>query len=141
MENFTPWTSLAGGALIGLAATVLLVFNGRVAGISGIFAGAMLPHEGGRTWRVAFVGGLMVGGAAFFAARPALFVVSHGRSLAAIALAGLLVGVGVRMGGGCTSGHGVCGNSRLSTRSMIATPTFILAGALTVLVVRALGGT
>lgn len=140
MENFTPWTSLAGGALVGLAATLLLVFNGRIAGISGILAGAMLPRDGGRGWRLAFVAGVIVGSAAMFAGRPALFAVTHGRSLGAIALAGVLVGVGVRMGGGCTSGHGVCGTSRLSPRSLVATLTFVFTGALTVFVVRTLGG-
>lgn len=146
MEHFTPWSALAGGALIGLAASLLLLFNGRIAGISGIFSGLLLPRPADRAdaqelgWRAAFVGGLVVGGAVMFALKPQLFAVTYDRSLLTIAVAGLVVGFGVRLGSGCTSGHGVCGISRFSRRSIVATVTFIATGALTVLAVRLLGG-
>lgn len=140
MENFTPIASTVGGALIGLSASILLLFNGRIAGISGIFAGLLSPQRGDTGWRVAFVAGLLVGGLALFLAAPALFAVTYDRTLPMVAVAGLLVGLGVRLGAGCTSGHGVCGLSRLSPRSLVATLTFIATGALTVVVVRLLTG-
>jgi uncharacterized protein len=140
MENFTPIASTLGGALIGLSASILLLFNGRVAGISGIFAGLLSPQRGDTGWRLAFVGGLLVGGVALFLAAPTLFAVTYDRTLPMIAIAGVLVGVGVRLGSGCTSGHGVCGLSRLSPRSLVATVTFIFTGAVTVYLVNALSG-
>ncbi len=140
MENFTPIASTVGGALIGLSASILLLFNGRIAGISGIFAGLLSPQRGDTGWRVAFVAGLLVGGLALFLAAPALFAVTYDRTLPMVAVAGLLVGLGVRLGAGCTSGHGVCGLSRLSPRSLVATLTFIATGALTVVVVRLFTG-
>ena len=140
MENFTPVASTVGGALIGLSATVLLLFYGRIAGISGIFWGALSQREPDSIWRWAFLGGLLLGGLGMSVAFPSLFAVTHGRTLWMIALAGILVGVGVRLGSGCTSGHGVCGLSRLSPRSLVATLSFIATGALTVLVVRLLSG-
>ncbi len=139
MDHFTPLASLAGGVLIGLSATVLLLFNGRIAGVSGIFSGALVP-AGDAGWRWAFVGGLLVGGLAMFLHSPDLFSITHGRTLPMVIAAGLLVGVGVRLGSGCTSGHGVCGLSRVSARSLVATVTFMTTGALTVLAVRLLGG-
>lgn len=132
---------LLGGALIGLSATILLLFNGRVAGVSGIVAGAVFPNAGDVQWRWFFVGGLIVGGAAMSFAFPEMFAITHGRTLPILALAGLLVGFGVRLGNGCTSGHGVCGLSRLSPRSLVATLTFISSGALAVIAARLfLGG-
>lgn len=139
MDHFTPLASAAGGALIGLSATVLLLFNGRIAGISGIFSGVLVPN-GDTGWRWAFVIGLLAGGAAMSLAFPELFAVTAGRTLPMVIAAGLLVGVGTRLGSGCTSGHGVCGLSRLSPRSLLATITFIATGALTVYAVRALTG-
>lgn len=139
MDHLTPLASLAGGALIGLSATLLLLFNGRVAGVSGILAGAIAP-SGDATWRWAFLGGLLAGGAAMSWLAPSLFVVAYDRTLPMVVVAGLLVGVGTRLGGGCTSGHGVCGLSRLSARSLVATLTFIATGALAVFLVRWLGG-
>jgi uncharacterized protein len=132
---FTPYASLAGGAVIGLAAAVLVLFNGRIAGISGVLGGLLKPLRGDIGWRLAFVGGLVAAPVvyALFAAVPAPhFPASWG----AVVLAGILVGVGTRYGSGCTSGHGVCGLSRLAPRSLVATLTFMAAGFATVLVVR-----
>ncbi len=138
--NFTPFLSLAGGALIGLATSILLVANGRIAGISGIYAGALTGSSGPPRWRWLFVAGLLVGGAVLFGIVPAMFAVTTDRPLWAIALAGLAVGVGTRLGSGCTSGHGVCGISRLSRRSLVATATFLVTGGITVALARVLGG-
>ncbi len=132
MENFTPLSSTLGGAILGLGAALMLLGLGRIAGISGIFGGLLLRKAGDVAWRVAFVLGLVLGGALMFQLAPAMFSVSIERSLLTIVMAGLFVGFGTRMGNGCTSGHGVCGISRLSPRSMIATATFMVTGALTV---------
>ncbi len=141
MEHFTPFASAIGGALIGLSATVLLLFNGRIAGISGIFAGALFPGGEREPWRWAFVAGLLLGGLGMALLFPSMFSVTYDRSIWMVAIAGLLVGVGVRMGSGCTSGHGVCGLSRFSPRSLVATLTFMATGAITVFLVRVfLGG-
>jgi uncharacterized membrane protein YedE/YeeE len=133
--HFTPWASLAGGLLIGLAAALLLLASGRIAGISGIVGGLMTARRGERLWRAAFVGGLL--------AAPLLLLLAGVRSearvdagLGTIALAGLLVGLGTSYGSGCTSGHGVCGVARLSPRSLVATALFMAAGIGTVFVVR-----
>lgn len=133
---------LLGGALIGLAATSLFLLNGRVAGISGIL-GASLSRETSseeRRWRLSFLVGLIGAGAVFFLLEPDAFAPLPGGSLARAALAGILVGFGTRLASGCTSGHGVCGISRLSMRSVVATVTFIVSGALTVALMKALGG-
>ncbi len=133
MDQFTPVASLAGGAIIGVSAALLMYANGKLAGISGIAAGALMPDETQRRgWRAAFVAGLMVAG--FFAMQlaPASMTVHQRPATAALVAAGLLVGFGTRIGNGCTSGHGVCGLSRLSTRSLLATLTFITAGIATV---------
>lgn len=132
---FTPYASLAGGVLIGLAAAMFVLLNGRIAGISGILGGLLRPAKGDVLWRVAFVLGLLVAPAvyALFTAVPAVRIEA---SWGALALAGLLVGVGTRYGSGCTSGHGVCGLSRLSPRSLAATAAFMGAGFVTVFVVR-----
>jgi uncharacterized membrane protein YedE/YeeE len=133
--HFTPLASLAGGLLIGLGAAVLLLANGRIAGISGIAGGLLRPARGDIGWRVAFVLGLLaapLGWLALQAMPPAQ--IDH--TPAMLAGAGLLVGLGTRFGNGCTSGHGVCGIARLSPRSLMATACFMLAGFLTVYVVR-----
>ena len=141
MEHFTPISSLLGGVLIGFGGAILLLFNGRVAGISGILGGALHPAPGDTLWRLMFLLGLMTAGAAAVLLTPQAFVAGPTRSLLAIALAGFLVGYGARLGNGCTSGHGVCGVSRLSPRSLFATATFIATGAITVFIARhALGG-
>jgi uncharacterized protein len=132
--------ALAGGALIGASASLLLALNGKVAGISGILGGLLAPARGDIAWRALFVVGLAAGGLAAFVASPGRFDPSGAPALPLLALAGALVGVGTRIGNGCTSGHGVCGISRLSPRSLAATLTFMATGALTVLSVRALGG-
>ena len=132
---FTPWSALIGGMLIGLAAAMFALLNGRVAGISGVLGGLFNPMRGDIGWRVAFVGGLVVAplGYALFATLPAVQIDS---SYVALVVAGLLVGVGTRYGAGCTSGHGVCGLSRLSPRSLVATLAFMGAGFVTVFVLR-----
>ena len=130
----------AGGVLIGVAAVVLLWFNGRIAGISGVFAGLLRPAPGDVGWRAAFVAGLMAGGAVLAFTMPEAVASSASRSVAVTALAGVVVGFGVRMGNGCTSGHGVCGLSRRSPRSLVATVSFIGAGMLTASAVQVLFG-
>ena len=137
---FTPMSALFGGALIGLATALLLLLNGRVAGISGIVGGLLRPRPGDVAWRVAFVAGLMAA-PTVYALVHALPVVQIDAGNATLIAAGLLVGVGTRFGAGCTSGHGVCGMARLSGRSMVATAVFMVAGAGTVFVTRhVLGG-
>ncbi|MDB5773124.1 MAG: uncharacterized protein V7606_3411 [Burkholderiales bacterium] len=138
--NFTPWTSLVGGLLIGLATAMFLLLNGRIAGISGILGGLLRPVRSDVGWRVAFLLGLMIAPLVFalFAPLPAVRIDA---STTMLIIAGLLVGVGTRYGSGCTSGHGVCGVSRLSPRSLVATAAFMLAGFATVYVVRHLFAT
>lgn len=136
MQHFAPLAGLIGGVLIGLAATLLLIFNGRVAGVSGIAGGAIAGVPGDRLWRVLFVLGLLAGGALAYWQLPERTAVTVDASYPVLLLAGLLVGFGTRLGSGCTSGHGVCGVSRLSLRSIIATVVFMAAGFTTVYVVR-----
>jgi uncharacterized membrane protein YedE/YeeE len=133
--HFTPWPALAGGVLIGVAAAAFVLLNGRIAGISGILGGLLRPARGDVAWRVAFLAGLAGAPLAYglFAALPAVRIDAGGPALAA---AGLLVGLGTRYGAGCTSGHGVCGLSRLSPRSLVATLSFMAAGFVTVYVIR-----
>lgn len=140
MQSFTPYTALIGGALIGLATVTLLWFNGRIAGISGIVNGLLTPREGDVAWRWWFVSGLLIGAGSYLWISPLSFQPRADYPFILTALAGLLVGFGTRMGSGCTSGHGVCGLARLSTRSAIATVVFIGAGVMTVLITRHLGG-
>ena len=137
MTDFTPWSALAGGALVGVSASMMLSLNGRIAGISGILAGVVRPRTGEVAWRALFLAGLLVGGALLLVLRPSVFGAAAAMpSLQRAAVAGLLVGFGTRLGGGCTSGHGVCGMSRLSTRSIVATLTFMATGVLATFVVR-----
>jgi len=131
--------ALLGGGLIGLAASLMMWGAGRIAGISGIFGGLLSPSAGDIAWRVAFVGGLLASGLAATLAFPAAIASPEGRSVVEVGIAGLLVGFGVRLGSGCTSGHGVCGLSRFSRRSLVATLMFIATGVLTVTVLRVLG--
>jgi uncharacterized membrane protein YedE/YeeE len=137
---FTPWASLAGGALIGLSAGMFVLLNGRIAGISGIVGGLMKPTKGDLAWRASFVAGL-VGAPGVYLLLTALPRLQIDASWGALVIAGLLVGVGTRYGSGCTSGHGVCGLSRLSPRSLAATVAFMAAGFGTVFVLRHLLGT
>lgn len=133
--NFAPWPALAGGLLIGAACAALILLNGRIAGISGVLGGLLRPARGDVGWRLAFVGGLVIApvGYALVAPLPAFALEADNAVLIA---AGLLVGLGTRYGAGCTSGHGVCGLSRRSPRSLAATAVFMLAGFVTVYLVR-----
>jgi len=133
--SFTPWASLAGGALIGLAAALLILLNGRIAGVSGILGGLLRPSPGDVAWRVAFLAGLLAAPLAWLVFRGLPPIVIDA-GYPTVILAGLAVGIGTRYAGGCTSGHGVCGLSRLSPRSLVATLAFMAAGFATVLVVR-----
>lgn len=131
--------ALWGGVLIGLAVSLMLLWNGRVTGISGIINGALVPSKGDTAWRWAFVGGLIVGGFVLKLFRPESFSGSLPTQDWTVVVAGLLVGFGTIMGSGCTSGHGVCGISRLSIRSLLATLVFIAAGVLFVAIFRQMG--
>ncbi|MFY1830423.1 YeeE/YedE family protein [Myxococcus fulvus] len=131
---------LLGGVLLGLGAALLLLFNGRIAGISGITGGLFAPSSGDTGWRVAFIGGLMLGGVVLAAVRPAVLGAPVLTGVGTPLIAGLCVGFGTRLGSGCTSGHGVCGLARGSKRSLVATLTFMAAGAATVFVTRHLLG-
>jgi len=132
---FTPWAALAGGALIGLAAAMFILLNGRIAGISGIVGGLLNPQTGDVTWRIMFVLGMLLAPAVWLLAAD-----MPGTQIDAdyplLIIAGLLVGISTRYGAGCTSGHGVCGISRLSPRSVIATLAFMATGFLTVFIMR-----
>lgn len=134
-NNFTPWTSLAGGLMIGLATVMFSMFNGRIAGVSGIVGGLLNPIRGDISWRIAFVAGLVLSPLPLSLASP-LPKVQIESSYPILIVAGLLVGIGTRYGSGCTSGHGVCGLSRRSPRSMVATVAFMLAGFVIVYIFR-----
>jgi uncharacterized membrane protein YedE/YeeE len=134
-EHFTPWASLAGGVAIGIAAAMMVLLNGRIAGASGIIGGLLSPVRGDIAWRVAFIAGLFAAPFVYQLVRQ-VPVPTMEASHAVVALAGLLVGLGTRYGSGCTSGHGVCGLARLSPRSLVATLAFMMAGFATVFVVR-----
>lgn len=136
MTEFTPVTALAGGALIGLASALLLLAGGRIAGVSSITAGVLRLERGDTGWRLAFVVGLAIGVVAFGAAGGSLADITIEADWVTLVAGGLLVGVGTRLGGGCTSGHGVCGISRFSIRSIVATIVFMAVAALTVFVAR-----
>lgn len=133
--HFTPISSLVGGLIIGLAAALLILLNGRIAGISGILGGLLKPVRTDIAWRVVFLLGMVLAPALWYvmAGTPTIEIEA---STPLLVVAGLLVGYGTRMGSGCTSGHGVCGLSRLSPRSLVATLTFMGAGFVTVYVVR-----
>ena len=134
-NHFTPLTALAGGMLIGIAAAMFALLNGRIAGISGVLGGLLRPVKGNGAWRIAFVLGL-VGTSAVYLLVAALPRPQIDAGYGALIVAGLLVGIGTRYGSGCTSGHGVCGLSRLSLRSVVATAAFMGAGFVTVAVFR-----
>ena len=140
MENFTPWSALAGGALIGLAAAIYVIVLGRVTGISGIVGGLLQPVKTEVPIQLMFVAGIFIAPfvVALFSGPLAKPQVTG--SIPVLLIAGLLVGIGSRLGGGCTSGHGICGNARLSPRSIIATIAFMGAGIAIVFVTRRLLG-
>ena len=132
---FTPWSALAGGAIIGFAAAMFALVNGRIAGISGIVGGLLRPTLPDAVWRVAFLAGLVVAPVVYALSAPLPpIVIDAGYPL--LVVAGVVVGVGTRYGAGCTSGHGVCGLSRASPRSLVATLVFMAAGFATVFVTR-----
>ena len=139
--SFTPWSALFGGTLIGISASALLLLNGRVAGISGILGGLVRSRApGGETsWRAMFIVGLLFGGLVLLLVRPASFGAAP-VSLPLAIVAGVFVGFGTRLGSGCTSGHGVCGLSRFSGRSLAATMTFMATGAIAAFVVQHVAG-
>jgi len=138
--EFTPLLSAAGGALIGVAASMMLLLQGRVAGISGIVGGLFTPRAGDVGWRVAFVVGLLLAGVVANVVAPHTLAANIDRAPWMVVVAGLLVGVGTRIGSGCTSGHGVCGLSRLSPRSLASVVTFIAVGMVVAVVVGRLTG-
>jgi uncharacterized protein len=137
MNNFTPIAALIGGLLIGISASLLLWLNGKIAGISGIANGVLWAKPlDERAWRILFIVGLIVGGLVYIALFPNTIHSRTGFPLWLVGIGGLLVGFGTALGSGCTSGHGVCGLSRLSIRSLAATLTFLVAGIVTVFVMR-----
>jgi len=139
MTEFTPIASTLGGILIGLSSALMLAWHGRIAGISGIVGGLIGARPDERPWRLAFVAGLFGGGFFAFIVMPAQFGSGSPTSTIGLIAAGLLVGVGTRLGSGCTSGHGVCGISRMSGRSLVATATFMAVAAATVFVTHHVG--
>ena len=136
MENFTPLSATAGGVLIGISVTLLLLFNGRIGGVSGIMNGALFAPKCDRIWRLTFLAGLVLGAFVFHLLAPDFTVPRQGYPLLLLGLGGFLIGFGTRMGGGCTSGHGICGIANLSIRSLIATLTFMATGMITVYTIR-----
>jgi len=140
MEGFTPVSAILGGAMIGGSASLLLILNVRIAGISGILGGILAPPSGETAWRAAFVAGLVLAPLAYAGLGGSLPPVTVEASFPLLILAGLLVGFGARLGSGCTSGHGVCGIGRGSPRSLAATGIFMTVAVLTVLVMRHLVG-
>jgi len=133
--HFTPWSSLIGGLILGFSTLIFILLNGRIAGISGILGGLLTPSKSDIWWRIAFIAGLMMAPWIYrlFASLPEIQITTN---YAVLVLAGLLVGFGTRLGSGCTSGHGICGLSRLSPRSLVATGAFMAAGFITVFIVR-----
>lgn len=140
MENFTPVSALIGGVLIGLAATLTLAVNGRIAGISGILSGVLTPRSGETAWRVLFIAGLLSGALVWLLATGQALPLQLQAGPVATVIAGLLVGFGTRLGSGCTSGHGICGLARFSRRSFTATLVFMLTAIITVYLTRHLLG-
>lgn len=129
-----PWASLFGGMLLGISATLLLLANGKIAGISGILSGLIKPDRGDFSWRMLFVAGVVAGGVLGALTLPDNRVIDYPSNSGLLVMAGLLVGLGTRLGNGCTSGHGICGIGRLSRRSLVATAVFMLVAVLTVFV-------
>lgn len=135
--HFTPWTALAGGVLLGIASAAFILLNGRVLGISGILGGLLTPRRGDTGWRLLFLLGLLLAPITLSAFAPGLINTPQiDASPIAVVAAGVLVGLGTRYGSGCTSGHGVCGLSRLSPRSLVATLAFMASGFATVFLIR-----
>jgi uncharacterized membrane protein YedE/YeeE len=139
MENFTPYSAFLGGSLIGLSAALLMYFNGRIAGISGMVAGAFDMKNSENNWRLFFLGGLVLAAVIFNLFVPHV-PATYSRPTLLLIISGVLVGYGTRLGNGCTSGHAVCGMARLSIRSIAATVTFMAVAILTVFITRHLLG-
>jgi hypothetical protein len=137
-STFTPLSSLIGGILIGIATAILILINGRIAGISGILGGLLTLKKDEISWRLAFIGGISISSLLYLLIHPLPSIVIKANYIE-IAIAGLLVGFGTRLGSGCTSGHGICGVSRLSVRSITATLTFIATGMFTVYLMKVFG--
>ncbi len=137
-SHFTPWASLTGGVLLGLASALFILLNGRILGISGILGGLIPPKRNDTLWRVAFLAGIFAAPWVFTTVVPSSLVTAPRieANVTLLVIAGLLVGLGTRYGSGCTSGHGVCGLARLSPRSLVATLAFMAAGFAVVFVVR-----
>jgi len=136
MEHFTPISALIGGLLIGASAALLLVLNGRIAGISGILGGLVPPERGQARWRLAFLAGMFIAPLVYVGFGGILPTVVVDAPLPMLVVAGLIVGFGTRLGSGCTSGHGVCGIGRGSPRSLVATAVFLTVAVATVFVTR-----
>ncbi len=136
MENFTPYTAFSGGILIGLSVTIMLLFNGRITGVSGIIAELLTPKVGEWLWRLVFLIGMISGSTFFVYLFPETFTPRTGFPTSLLVIGGLLVGFGTKLGSGCTSGHGICGIAQLSPRSIIATVIFMFSGAVTVFIIR-----
>jgi len=138
MENFTPWSALAGGALLGLSAALLMLFTGKIAGISGIIGGLLNPQKHEASWRAAFLTGMIL---SFLLLNPFGFSFpdTTGASIIVVSIAGLLVGFGTRLGNGCTSGHGIIGMGRFSKRSIVATLAFMASAMFVVFIRNQLG--
>ncbi len=134
MLNVIPWESLFGGILLGISATILLLVNGKIAGISGIMNGIMSPKKGDYSWRLLFAVGMIAGGLISILMLGVAVPRTANLSLGMVIAAGLLVGIGTRLGNGCTSGHGICGMGRLSKRSIVATCVFMAVAGLTAFV-------
>jgi uncharacterized membrane protein YedE/YeeE len=136
--HFTPWLSLSGGLLIGLSASILILLSGRILGVSGILGGLLTPKDGDMQWRITFLLGMAAAALTlhYVGANAWIHTPDIDTNYSTIAVAGLMVGFGTRYGSGCTSGHGVCGISRLSPRSIIATVVFMVSGSLVVYVTR-----
>ncbi|EGQ8953505.1 YeeE/YedE family protein [Vibrio parahaemolyticus] len=134
MLNVIPWESLFGGILLGISATILLLVNGKIAGISGIMNGIISPKKGDYSWRLLFAVGMIAGGLISVLMLGVAVPSTANLSLGMVIAAGLLVGIGTRLGNGCTSGHGICGMGRLSKRSIVATCVFMAVAGLTVFV-------
>lgn len=139
MENFTPWASLFGGILIGLSAALLFIGQGRIAGIMGIFNGLFAPIKKDEVWRFFFIGGLVLGGVGVIHFLPNSTAINFTLPYPLLIIGGLFVGLGTRMGNGCTSGHGICGLGRRSPRSLAAVMSFMISGMIMVLILRLLG--
>lgn len=131
MSSFTPVSALVGGAVIAISLAIMLLATGRIAGLSGVFAGTLRAAPGDWQWRIWFIGGMLAAGAAFAVGEPSAFDTGARVPLWLLAIAGALVGLGTRMSNGCTSGHGLCGMSRLSKRSIVATIVFFGVGVAT----------